>query len=341
MKADFNRSMNIEIDAVIDQVVKALDPAILTYCKDYFEKNFLYILEDKLEMSLIIDANIVISDALSLVENKKSFLLELMKSPFLKLLAPNWLKNELDRKIPEISRKKKIDESRLRDAVSLLTQKVIICDLNDTAYLLAYEKVGYRDPKDVPYVALYFSIKSHGILTQDKDISAVPEIKIWERPGSVSKVINVFEKGSFSFLIIGEGLPLVFRFLYEICVAVLKSIWDIVQMFGSAIYSLIQEGVTAISKWPNWVKALVGISTALGIAVILLWEKSRKIIVGALQSLVSDIIAVLNWFYQGIKNIMSIIAPFVEISIEVLRVLFAKIEETITTYKQLSLETVM
>lgn len=327
-----NQSLT-EIDAVINQIVKSLDPAVLNYCKDYFEKNLLYLYGDKLEITLIIDAQAAISDAIAHVKEGKSFLLELLKSPFLKMYSPTWLRDEVNKKIPEIAGKRGINENDLRNSAYAILEKIQIIDMeNEIAHTRALASVGYRDPKDIPYVALYFSIRAHGILTKDAHITEIPEVKTWEKPGIVGKTVSVFEKGTFSFLIIGKTLLTVFRFLCEICVALLRIVWDIVQMVGNAIYSLIKEGMAAISKWPDWVKALIGV----GIIIMLLWEKSRKVIVDALQSFVSGIITILNWFYEGIKNAMSIIAPFVEISIGVLGILFVKIEETITTYKQLT-----
>lgn len=322
-----------EIDAVINQIIKSLDPAVLDYCKEYFEKNLLYLYGGKLEITLIIDAQAVISDAIAHVKEGKSFLLELLKSPFLKVYSPTWLRDEVDKKIPEIAEKRGVNESNLRKSAYAILEKIQIVDQeNETAHTIAFTSVGYRDPKDIPYVALYFSIRSHGILTKNKHITEIPEVKTWEKPGTVGRIVSIFEKGTFSFLIVGKTLPAVLRSLCEMCTGLLRIVWEIVRMVGNAIYSLIKKDIEAISKWPDWVKALVGI----GIVVTLLWEKSRKVIVDVLQSFAANIASILNWFYQGTKNLILIIAPFVEISIRFLAVLFAKIEETMITYKQLT-----
>jgi predicted nucleic acid-binding protein len=65
------------------------------------------------------------------------------------------------------------------------------------SYIAAFEKVGLRDEKDAPYVALYLSIESHGILTQDKHIKEIPQTKIWESMEMLAKLLVYFKAGQF------------------------------------------------------------------------------------------------------------------------------------------------
>lgn len=328
---DSNQTIR-KVDEVLTQIVKLLDPNILQQFKDYFEKNLLFLCGNKLELTLIVDSSAIISDALTYSKTGKSHLLNLSRSPFLKMLAPMWLKEELERKIPEISKKKGIEENKFRSAVSMLLEKVtLIKNMNETAHKLAFTLVGQRDAKDTPYVALYLSIKSHGILTKDKDIMEIPEIKIWERPETAGRVVSIFEKGAFSFAIVGEGLPLVFRLLYEICALILRSIWEVIKTIGNAVYTLLKKGINTVSKFPDWVKALIGV----GAFLLILWDKSREVIINVVQSFVQGIINILKWFYDAIKSILSYVAPLIEVGLTVLTFLFTKIEETIVTYQKI------
>lgn len=325
----------IDIDKNFSEVVKNIDPNILQYCKKYFEKNLLYLYENKLEMTIIIDAQAILSDAYSYVKNNKSFLLALMQSPFLKICAPLWLQDELEKKIPEFSEKMKIDKDKFRGAVLLLKEKINFVSLeNERSYNLAKSKIGQRDEKDVPYVALFFSIKSHGILTKDKHILETPEIKTWERPGIIGEVISVFEKGVFSFFLVGKGLPLVFRFLYEIGALILRSVWEVIKTIGIMIYTLVKEGITAISKFPDLIKLLLLI---FGI-MLLFYDKTRASIIKILDSIIQGIMGMLRWFYDGFKNILGLLASLIEIGLATLAFLFSKIEETISMYQKIDLQ---
>lgn len=321
-----------EVDKKLNRVIQNLDTSFLQYCKSYFEENLLYFYGNKLELTLIVDANIIISEALAYVKNNKSFLLNLSKSLFLKLLAPSWLKQELERKIPEVSRQNEIDENKLRSVVSMLSEKISIVEVNEMAYQIAFAKIGQRDEKDVPYVALYFSVKSHGILTKDKDITDIQEIKTWVRPGIAGKVVSIFERGAFSFLLVGKGVPTVFRFLYETFVIILRSVWEVVKMVTTAIYSFIREGFKTVSRFPDWIKVLIG----TGVILLILWDRSREVIFNTLQSFVQGVVSVLTWFYDITKSILNFIAPLIEGGLTFLAFLFTKIDETIAMYKQIN-----
>jgi predicted nucleic acid-binding protein len=331
MKSNINVNFE-EIDKILADIIKTVDPSIKQYLKQYFENNLLNFYNGTLELSLIIDANIIISNSISYIKNNKSFLLELSKSPFLKLLAPLHLKEELKNKIPEISKKQKLNENKIKEVFDLFLEKITFITIEDTNYAVVSKIMGERDKKDVPYIACYLSIKSHGIITGDKDILDIPEIKTWENPGSVGKVVTTFEKGALSFFIVGEGLPLICKLIYETLVLVLRSIWEVVITIGNLIYTLIKEGITVISKLPDWVKIMIGAS----VLFLIIWNKSREVIITLLQSFAHIIISILVWLYKAIKDILNLIAPLIETGILLLSFFFTKIEETINAYEQIN-----
>ncbi len=322
----------VEVDKTLSQVVTTIDPALLKKCKTYFEKNLPQLCGKGLELTLIIDTNAVVTDALAYTKHRKSFLLDLLKSPFIKVVSPNYLKEELERKIPEVSKKQKIDENDFRAAVSILLENIVLVDrIEDRAYALASTMIGKRDEKDIQYVALYFSMKTHGILTKDKDITSLPEVKTWERPGIAGKVVSVFERGAVSFFLVGAGLPVVLRALYETCTLLLRGIWEVVTTVGTAVYALLQEGINALSKLPEWFIVTAAI-------VLVVWDKSREFITNILQNFVQLSIDALKWFYTAMVSILNSLAPVIEIGIASLELLFTKIEEAISTNLQLDLQ---
>lgn len=138
------------------------------------------------------------------------------------------------------------------------------------SYIQARQILGSRDPdgKDAPYVALYLSVNSHGILTADDDIAGQKEIKTWNKVGFAGKIISTFERGSISFVIdTREGLPIVLAALYEIMIAILSGVWNTLKAIGSTLVAIAAGGVEAISQLPDWVILAIGIA-ALVIAFL-------------------------------------------------------------------------
>ncbi|MBI2659937.1 hypothetical protein HYX07_02150 [Candidatus Woesearchaeota archaeon] len=321
-----------EIDRILSNVIKSIDPSILNFFKNYFEKNMFYLYGDKLELTLVADTNIVISDALSYIKHKKSFLLNLIKSPFIKLLAPPWLKEELEKKIPQVSKKQKIDETEFRIIIEVFLKNItIINSESEEAKSKAFSMIGERDEKDIPYVSLYLSIKSNGILTKDKHMTGIVDIRTWSRPGIAGNVTSIFEKGALSFVFIGEGLPVITQLIYELCALILRGIWEATLMIAGAITALIKGGINAVSKSPDWFKALLGI-----LAIILLInDKSRESVIDGINNFVQGVINVLKWFYEVFKSIIEVITSFIEYGLVTLYYLLTKVADTISTYQNI------
>jgi len=326
-----NYSTN-SIEKLILKIIKSTDPAMLSYCKEYVEKNFHAFLGGKLELSLVIDAQAVLSEAIAYAKCGKSFLLDLLKSPFLKVFAPSWLKVELNKKIPEIAKKLRIQEATLMNAVSTIIENVHFVDLkSEKAYKKAITLVGRKDLKDVPYVALYFSMNSNGILTKDEHLTGIPEVRTWARPGLLGKTITIFEKGTLSFFILVEGVPAALLLLFEICVSILGILWDLISTISRSLYGIIKEGASVISQLPSWVKVAIGLT----FFALLLQEEGRKAIFGALQWLISTTVALLEEFYKAVKGVVALLAPLAGIGVEMLETLYNMVDVLIIELNEL------
>ncbi len=328
-----NKKVIDEIDKSLGQIVRNLDKSLLIHIKNYLEKNFYNIVGQEIEIRIIVDANAVIGETLSYIKNGESFLLKVSESPFLKLFAPKWLRQEIEAKIPELSKKKRISQEKLRSAFTTILAKIQYLDIADEKALLqAYLKIGYKDIKDVPYAALYFSIKTHGVLTSDKHFKQVPEIKVWEKLGYIGKIVTIFEKGSFAFFITAIGLPHVLKLLFSLGVAVLRFLWEIVQKVINAIAILIKGAIGEIAKFPDWIKLTLGI----GAIILLLWDEAREQIINALKEFLTNIYNFLNWIYTALKNLLETIAPIINVAIVILAYLFEQIVITINTVQNMN-----
>ena len=236
--------------AKITQSFRYTNPGILVELKRFFEKTLHAIEKYDLELKLIVDANIVLQESLALVKKGNSSLISLSKSPFFKIIAPTWLLEELDKKIPSVAKKNKVDEQVLRTAVVEVIKSITILEVrSEQAYIMAKQILGERDPegKDAPYVALYLAVKSHGILTADDDIIAQKTIKTWNKVGFAGRIVSTFERGSISFLVLGEGIPIALAVLYEVTVAILNGIWYTLEAIGSAFIAIAVAGFFCVN----------------------------------------------------------------------------------------------
>ena len=285
------------------------DEKFIRDTKKFFDENLFYVIEGKkLELNIVIDAQAIIADAIADVKNHRSYLIELMKSPFLNVYGPPWLLSELNKKIPEISKKKHLNEEELKKSINKLLKKVNIVEVKEGITEDNDIIREIKDENDIPYVKLYLTLGSQGILTADKHITNLP-VTTWKRPGKLGKVIEKFENGALSFEIIAEGLPLVLNLLFELCVFIIQIMLD-----------FIKNIVHYLSKIPIWLT--VAISTTF-ILLLLLWEDFRKFIIESLKEL-----------YKGLKNIIDILQPLLDTSKETILHLFTEVEETIRLYEQ-------
>lgn len=329
-----------EIDvefAKLTQNFRYTQQSILTESKKYFEKTLHSMGKYELELKLVIDANIVLQEGLALVKKGKSSLISISKSPFFKVIAPTWLLEELDRKIPIVAKENNVEEQVLRKAVDEVIKPITILEVRDEkAYIQAKQILGSRDPegKDAPYVALYLSVNSHGILTADDDIVGQKEIKTWNKVGFAGKIISTFERGSISFVIVGEGLPIILAALYEIMIAILSGVWNTLKAIGSALVAIAAGGAEAISQLPDWVILAIGIAAL----VVAFWKEAREWIVNnILEPIHKAIIGVLNGVYDIIKEIISALSYVLEISMQIITYLLDKIGRTLTYYETINL----
>lgn len=201
---------------------------------------------------------------------------------------------------------------------------------------MAKQILGERDPegKDAPYVALYLTVKSHGILTADDDIIAQKTIKTWNKVGSAGRIVSTFERGSISFLVLAEGIPIALAALYEVTIAILNGIWNTLEAIGSAFIAIAKAGVSAISKLPDWAILAIGIATV----VIASWKGAREWIAkNILEPIRETIIEVLKGVYEIIKEIISALVDILKMGVQMFAYLFEKVGSTFTYYETINI----
>lgn len=324
-----------KIDKSLEDIVSSIPSRLFHYLRLYFQNNLAYVLDKDVEidLKLIIDTSSILSELISFVKTGKSVLYEVAQDAFISLYAPSKLIAEVEEKIHEIARKNKLDQNSLIQAWQIYFRpRIIVYDTRNLLdLLLGFFVVGKRDIEDVPFVALTFSLKAHGIVTRDKDIIEQPVVRTW-RIGNVKKLITIFKKGSFSFFVSAQFLVPLLRTIFQIGVAILRSLFDLavkaIQFFTGLIKGLIKE----VAKLPDWVKILLGI----GLVAMLANEKFRKTALEFLQKIGKSIATFLTQMYNLVKDLVEKIAPYIELTVNVLYVLFNSINQAIVQIRSLS-----
>ena len=305
---------------------------MLKYMKSYAEQALPSLLYSDLELRLVIDTNVIISDALLFYKEGKSFLLVLLNSPFFTAIAPSKIDTELEHNIIKISKKKKLDEDRLRAIVADFRKKIKIMEAEEeSSYSRAAQLLG-NHIKDVEYVALSFYSKSHGIMTYDINIQKAG-IRTWNNRNSVGKIVGAFERGAFSFFIIGQGLPVIFQMLYELFMAILEIVWKAAVALGNVAIKGLEKVTNAIVNLEPRQQLVL----ALIAGFLLAYDKTRDFIINSTRAVIDAVIYILTWFYNLVKGTLEFLTPMLEISVEATGLLFSDVANAIKAYNELNL----
>lgn len=300
--------------------------------KSYAEQALPSLLYSDLELRLVIDTNVIISDALLFYKEGKSFLLVLLNSPFFTAIAPSKIDTELEHNIIKISKKKKLDEDRLRAIVADFRKKIKIMEAEEeSSYSRAAQLLG-NHIKDVEYVALSFYSKSHGIMTYDINIQKAG-IRTWNNRNSVGKIVGAFERGAFSFFIIGQGLPVIFQMLYELFMAILEIVWKAAVALGNVAIKGLEKVTNAIVNLEPRQQLVL----ALIAGFLLAYDKTRDFIINSTRAVIDAVIYILTWFYNLVKGTLEFLTPMLEISVEATGLLFSDVANAIKAYNELNL----
>ncbi|WP_246112330.1 PIN domain-containing protein [Thermococcus aciditolerans] len=246
-----------ELKPIFDEFLVELPPSMLEIIKQFAERILIDItgIKGNLELSIVVDANQVISQAINYIrDGRLPPIIELSKTPFVKLYAPPSIREETlkdKRKLEKISRKKRIPVKALKSAIEEILEHITFkVPEGYEEYKKAMELVGERDPKDVDYVWLYFSINANAIVSSDKDITETT-IKTWKNMGPLKHVEVILRKGSLSFVVFSLGGSAILDFLFKTILAIISTILGILKAMWNGVKSVIAwigEGIQNLSE---------------------------------------------------------------------------------------------
>lgn len=307
-----------KMDRDLEKITSNLTYDLKVYLKKNLEKIFHYFLNGNPTLTFVVDANIVIQEAVEYTKTKKSALLFMITScPFLSVIAPSKIQEEVFSKLGELSIDKKIPIEDLEVSLKTILAQIKFQEPDAISQIKAHELIDSKDLKDADYIALHFSENSDGILTKDKHITELSEIKTWS-VRDMGRVLTRVENGTFSVVVVGNVLPAMLHVLYELAVFILKTLFEISIMLLSLVTKILS---TPIAIW--LLVALAIYSYAEGTL-----EENVKKIVGFVE-------AALSKLSSAVKSLLEFIAGMLNIGVEQVRILFISISTTLATYHSL------
>jgi phage-related protein len=170
-----------------------------------------------------------------------------------------------------------------------------------------------RDPKDVPFVAMYVDLGASAIVTDDRDFEHPSLIKI--QIEGLGNLVAKYNRGLFSFVIASELTPAALQILSQLVLSLIKTLFQglkfIYEVVSAIINNATDELGRIISTIPSVIKdSLIGLGIVL-VIIVLLDEKIRNNTLGSLNQIAKSVLKVygdlidrlVEWIKDGIKAI--------------------------------------
>ncbi|WKT57926.1 PIN domain-containing protein [Candidatus Nitrosotenuis chungbukensis] len=270
-----------KVEWYLNEVSKSLDSDMWIWVKERIEKNMHVWLGEKLgqlKVSIVMDTNIVNSTLKRYAKGEPSIIFKLAENPLFTFYSPREIESEVQKFIGG-KKAKGLDREKLREGWEKIRQIIIIKDVeNDAARNAAMKIIGDRDPSDVPFVSLYIEMGAHAVLTYDNDYE-IPSVRTFSMKG-LNDTVGVFHRGMFSFFIMNDVLPFVLEILGKVIIAIVKGIFEILQLMWDLLKGMTSGAVDKvsdlISRIPPNAKKILGIILGIGLVILTVILISRK-----------------------------------------------------------------
>lgn len=337
----FNDFQN-EIDKQFTDLVHNFPQELVEYIKTKILGTQIFFQKNSFQLELVVDTNILYSEVRSLMINNSSFFLKIADNPFIRIYAPSQLKCELYEKIkikfPKDNKTKELNINECLKKADILLSKISIRDdFTSQSMDKAKSYLQQRDAKDISFVALNFSLKTHGILTNDKDIKDQKEIQTWKLR-EAGQVITEISKGTLSFMILNTTVPLIWETIYGLITTIWASFIELIERLITLFSSILRKSVSAIANIPAEMAMALGFITIfilvaddlrneVGEFFKMLWEQIKKII-----KVIKEIFRAI---WETLKEIIEALKPFFNISFQLLEYFVFQSSQAIQRLNQL------
>jgi len=241
------------VDQSLDNLTKILPYEIIEWLKQRFQsviQNLLKVNFADIKIDFVIDTNTIINTLLRYAEGKESILFKLIDNQIFNFHTPADITYEVTEFIR--TTKKKVNKNKLvKGWMKLINILKIGTQLTVNALNFANVIIGDRDPKDVPFVAMYIDLGASNMITYDKDFEhpLLRPLKI----NNVGQVIAGVYRGLLSFFILNDLTPSTLNFCGQILLELVKILFGTVKLlidfFSAITRNAIDEAINLLSNF--------------------------------------------------------------------------------------------
>ena len=312
------------------EIKDGFSPPILENLNDFYLDILNHLADGfKFRLKLVIDTNIIFSEIRAILLKKPSSLSNIIKLPFLKLFAPNKIKEEIYRTIDE-DLPLNLDKEKAYSLTNSFLEKISILDQeSEEAWVKAHILLKQYDKDDVPFLALAISLNAHGIITKDKHFNNQEDMKIWKL-GVSGKVSSTISRGVFSLSILDYSFNKILFTLARCMFIIFQSFLEFCHILYSAIKAAFISMQEKYSNLPIWLQVGIPvIAITIPTLILIFSEKARNKLKDFLINLKDNLRLFLKHFgddlkfnIEYIKNLTIKLYPFFELVIEGMGYLF-------------------
>lgn len=319
-----------------NELMKNKGNEIVNLLQLIFKKQFSEIKEIAgLQFSIVVDNNFVLGQIKGVIKNngkiESSLLYKLVNSCFVDVYAPQNLKEELfakieldiagDRDQAIIYANLIISKIKIEDAPFVSDHKKANDYIGDGQLYNSNMKKSTVDKDDVPYLALVFHKKTHGIVSMDKVFKRQSESKVW-KISETESVLITYNEGIISFTCLA-GIAIIGKLLFDVVKIICIFIYELIIDIIAYIQLLIKTGIIILKEIPA--EVYLGITLFL-VSSLKVEDFSIKNLDKLLLSMENKI-TILIGYLKDVKN-----------SIQAKEELFKKVSDaTITSGKLLTI----
>lgn len=264
---EFFATFSNQADEILKKISRELPAQLYEELRDEIAKSVLASRPDsRIQLRVVIDTNIVVMDAIRVAKGYESSTERILSSPFIEVLAPTEIRDEVARVLRRKVREASQLEAALNHAGKLLSKVVLETAIPLSALERARNLIGGHAPEDVPFLALAIGSKSTAVISRDQAaFDAQSVIKRWHLGKAVRLVVER-ESGAMSLFLASESIIALGRALTWIASALYRGLAEILAAFASIVGAILEGTPEALGRIPSWVWVVLGIA-AIGTVI--------------------------------------------------------------------------